>query len=130
MRKTQSERVSNKFPVLDRSKCSILIYSDTSYGNLPDDSSQGGCMILLCDEMGRCVPTTWSSTESKRIVKSTLAVACMTLYDAADTCIFISSLFSELNIMYCKSEPLKIVCKIDSKGLCRRLRQMMEIEEL
>lgn len=144
--KAHSERVRIKFAVLNLSRCSILINSDASYGCLPDGSSQGGFIIFLCDERERCVPITWSTTKIKRIVRSTLAAECMALQDTTDTGILISSLFSEL--MDCESEPLKIVCKTDSKGLykalfsakcvqdkCRtvdivRLCQMMEREEV
>ena len=146
VKKAQSERVSIKFPVLDLSRCSVVIYSNASYGNLPDGSSQGGFIIFLCDEKGACAPITWSSTMIRRIVRSTLAAECLALQDAADTGILISSLFSEL--LNSESQPMNITCKTDSKGLYKalysikcvqdkhlrvdmaRLRQMIERQEL
>ena len=146
IRKAQSDRVSIKFPMLDLSSCSVVIYSDASYGNLPDGSSQGGYIVFLCDEKGVCVPITWSSTKIRRIVRSTLAAECLALQDAADTGILISSLFSEL--LDSESHPMNIICKTDSMGLYKalystkcvqdkrlrvdmaRLRQMIERREI
>ena len=119
VKKAQSERVSIKFPVLDLSCCSVVIYSDASYGNLPDGSSQGGFMIFLCDEKCACALITWSLTKIRRIVRSTLAAECLALQDAADTGILISSLFSEL--LNSESQPMNIICKTDSKGLYKAL---------
>ena len=96
VRKAKSSQVSIKFPSLDLSTTRVITYSDASYGNLPDGSSQGGHIIFLSDSSGKCVPITWASVKIKRIARSTLAAECMALQDSTDAAILISSLFSEM----------------------------------
>ena len=115
IRKAKSSRVSIKFPNLDLSTIKIIIYSDASYGNLSDGSSQGGHIIFLCDSEGKCVPITWSSTKIKRIARSTLATECLALQDATDAAYLVSSLLSEM--LNDSKELINIVAKTDSKGL-------------
>ena len=88
--------MSIKFPNLDLSTIKVIIYSDASYGNLSDGSSQGGHIIFLCDSEGKCVPITWSSTKIKRIARSTLATECLALQDATDAAYLVSSLLSDM----------------------------------
>jgi len=39
----------------------LLAYSDASYANLPDGSSQGGYVVFLADKSERVSPITWTS---------------------------------------------------------------------
>lgn len=146
VRKTKSERVSIKFPPLDLATCTIVVYSDASYGNLPDGSSQGGYIIMLKDRRGLCIPLSWSSTKIKRITRSTLASECMALQEGVDAAFLLSSILSEL--LYEGSKTIKILARTDSKGLqnaiystkavqdkrlrvdIARLRQLVERNEL
>ena len=114
IRKAKSERVLISFPTLDIKNSTIIIYSDASYGNLPDGSSQGGYIIFICDKEGVCAPLFWSSTKIRRIARSTLAAECMSLQEGADTGILIGSLYSELLNL---KTPLKVSARTDSKGL-------------
>lgn len=146
VRKAQATRVCLKFPNLDLYQSSLVVYSDASYGNLPDGSSQGGYIVFLRDKSGKCAPLAWSSAKIKRIARSTLAAECMALQDGADAAVLLSSLISEA--LYGGSEPVNVVCFTDSRGLYRalystktvqderlridiaRLKQMMEEQEV
>ncbi|CAL4194516.1 unnamed protein product [Meganyctiphanes norvegica] len=115
VRKAKSSCVSLKFPSLDLAATEVVIYSDASYGNLPNGSSQGGHIIFLYDSHGKCTPISWSSTKIRRIARSTLAAECLALQDAADSAILISSFLSEM--LYSSKKSTSIVAKTDSKGL-------------
>ena len=127
VRKAKSSRVSIKFPSLDLSTIKVIIYSDASYGNLPDGSSQGGHIIFLSDSSGKCVPITWSSVKIKRIARSTLAAECMALQDSTDAAILISSLLSEM--LYEGKKQIKIIAKTDSKGLHSALYSTKAVQD-
>jgi hypothetical protein len=60
------------------------VYSDASYANNPDGSSQIGYIIFLCDTTGACQPLFWSSKKSKRVTISCLGSETMALADAFD----------------------------------------------
>ena len=146
VRKAQSARVSLKYPHLDLSQSSVVVYSDASYGNLPDGSSQGGYVVFLRDKRGRCAPLAWSSAKIKRIVRSTLAAECMALQDGADAAVLLAALISEA--LYDGSGDMSVMCYVDSRGLYRalystkavqdkrlridiaRIRQMLEVGEV
>jgi hypothetical protein len=73
-----------KFPKLDWNNLSLRVYSDASYANNPDGSSQIGYIIFLCDTTGACQPLFWSSKKSKRVTRSVLGSETMALADAFD----------------------------------------------
>ena len=127
IRKAKASRVSLKFPDLDLSTMKVVIYSDASYGNLPDGASQGGHIIFLCDSDGKCAPITWSSTKIKRIARSTLATECLALQDATDAAYLISSLVSEM--LYSSEKLIDIVAKTDSKGLHSALLSTKAVQD-
>ena len=115
VRKAKSQRVSLKFTKLDLATMKIVIYSDASYCNLPDGSSQGGHIIFLCDAYGVMVPITWSSTKIRRIARSVLAAECLALQDAADSAVLIAGLLSEM--LYNSKKSINIVAKTDNRGV-------------
>ena len=127
VRKAKSSRGSIKFPSLDLSTIRVVTYSDASYGNLPDGSSQGGHIVFLSDSSGKCVPITWSSVKIRRIARSTLASECMALQDATDAAILISSLLSEM--LYEGQKPIKIIAKTDSRGLHTALYSTKAVQD-
>jgi len=88
----KSETITIKFQKLGNdSDIKVLIFSDSSLGNLPDGGTQGGHFIVLIGKNGRISPITWQSKRIRRVVRSTLAMA-----DAIDNGVFLTSLFSEL----------------------------------
>ncbi|KAK6178359.1 hypothetical protein SNE40_013155 [Patella caerulea] len=91
----------------------LIIYSDASFGNLSDGNSQGGHIILLCGSNGQFHPISWQSQKIRRIVRSTLAAETLSLADALDNSIFLSTLFGEL-LYNQSSKCIPIKCIIDS----------------
>ena len=73
-----------KFPNLDHSSLRIQVYSDGSYGNNLDGSSQLGYIIFLADDTDKCQPLFWSSHKSKRVSRSVPGSETMAFADAFD----------------------------------------------
>ena len=82
LRKTMNRVL--KFPKLDRNNLSLRVYSDASYANNSDGTSQIGYIIFLCDASGYCQPLFWSSKKSKRVTRSVLGSETMALADSFD----------------------------------------------
>ena len=60
--KLKSDSLVLKFQCINEENVKFLVYSDSSFGNLPDGSSQGGYTILLADDnLGHFSPLTWQS---------------------------------------------------------------------
>lgn len=72
------------YPKLDKTTLRIQCYSDASWANNEDGSSQMGYIIFLTDATGACQPITWSSHKSRRKNRSTLGSETMALADAFD----------------------------------------------
>ena len=65
VRKLKNDRVVLKFVDLgDLKQCKFLCFSDASYRNLPDEGSQGGYVIFLCNQQDIVVPIQWQSKNS------------------------------------------------------------------
>jgi hypothetical protein len=73
-----------RFPILDLSTLRLQVYSDASYANNADGSSQLGYIIFLADGNGACQPMFWSSHKSRRVTRSVLGSETMALADAFD----------------------------------------------
>ena len=52
VKKLKSDSLVLKFQSINEENVKIVVYSDSSFGNLPDGSSQGGYTILLADDKG------------------------------------------------------------------------------
>ncbi|CAC5407525.1 unnamed protein product [Mytilus coruscus] len=48
----------------------LLLYTDASFGNLPDGGSQGGFVIMVLGENGKINPVTWQSKKIRRVQKT------------------------------------------------------------
>ena len=73
-----------RFPKLDKDSLSISVYSDASFCNNQDGSSQLGYIILLKDKENKCQPLYWSSHKSRRSSRSVLGSEVMAFADAFD----------------------------------------------
>ena len=49
-----------RYPKLDKESVSLLTYSDASYANINDGTSQLGYVIFLTDKSKKCQPLAWS----------------------------------------------------------------------
>ena len=74
IRKLKSEEVILRFQYLGEN-CSLklVVFSDSSMGNLADGGTQGGHFIMLMGEDGKFSPICWQSKRIRRVVRSTLA---------------------------------------------------------
>jgi hypothetical protein len=60
------------------------VYTDASYANNFDGSSQLGYIIFLADANGKCQPIAWSSHKSRRVTRSVLGSETMAFADGFD----------------------------------------------
>ena len=81
VRKLKSDEVTLKLQHLGKDdSLKLVVFSDSSMGNLPDGGTQGGHLILLMGENGRFSPICWQSKRIRRVVRSTLAGETLRLY--------------------------------------------------
>ena len=73
-----------KFLKLDHKSLRLQVYSDASYGNSFDGSSQLGYIIFFADSNGNCQPLFWSSHKPKRDSRYFLGSETMAFADAFD----------------------------------------------
>lgn len=76
--------VKLRYRKLDTESLCIRMYSDASYADNRDASSQLGYIVFLCDKFGTAQPITWSSHKSKRVTRSVLGSETMALADGFD----------------------------------------------
>ena len=112
-------------PMSNLRSCVIEAYSDASFANLNDGSSQGGILIFLSDQQGARCPIYWESRKIRRVVKSTLAAETLALSDAAETAIYIKHIINEM----VNDVTLPIVCYTDNKSLVDVLDSKKNVDD-
>lgn len=78
-----------RFSKLDKNNLSLKVYSDSSYANKPDSTSQLVYNIFLTDSSGKFYPLYCSSKKAKRVTRSVLASETIAFADAFDTAFII-----------------------------------------
>ena len=129
LRKVRNDPVSLNFKELGE-HVELLLYSDASFGNLPDGGSQGGFVIMALGETGKVNPVTWQSKKIRRVVRSTLASEALALADGIDCATSVATLYNEL--MYNKSTlegGVHIRCVIDNKDLLEAIHSKKNVSE-
>ena len=121
VKKLKSDSLVLKFYSINEENVKIFVYSDSSFGNLLDGSSQGGYTILLADDKGHFLTLTWQSKKIRRIVRSTIAAETLALMDGADSALFLSALFCEIKHRSSKESLLPIDCIIDNYSLFKAI---------
>ena len=130
VRKLKSDEVTLKFLHLGKDgSLKLVVFSDSSMGNLPDGGTQGGHLILLMGENGRFSPICWQSKRIRRVVRSTLAGETLALADGIDNAIFLATLFSELTVGDCKHRGLPIVCVTENHPLLDAVKSTKSVTE-
>ena len=79
-------------PTFDTEWLNIKLYSDASFNNLLNSSSQGGFIILLSDNYNNVARIAWSPIKLQRFARSTMAAETLALSDSCDTSYFVASL--------------------------------------
>ena len=107
----------------------LCVYSDASWGNLPDSvSSAQGHVVFLCGKEGKCCPLSWTANKIKRKVSSTLGAETLALHDACDEAIYLNAILSEI-IFDSKHPMFKIVGAIDNKSLHDNIHSTKQVQE-
>lgn len=107
----------------------LTVFSDASFGNLPDGGTQGGYLILLANESGQFSPICWGSRKLRRIVRSTLAGETLALSDAIDVGVYLSHLYAEITGGIADSTHLPLVCVSDNKSLWDSVKSNKGVSE-
>ena len=95
-----------KCPKLDVNSLSLFVYSDSSYANNHNGTSQLGYVVFLTDDSQRCQPLAWSSHKSKRVTRSVLGSEKMAFADAFDMYYVVKR---ELERLFGRNIPLTMV---------------------
>ena len=109
----KSEDLALRFPNLG-SIMDMIAYSDASYANLPDGSSQGAFVVLLVNSEGLFVPLAWQSKKLKRVVKSTLVAEILAAVEVVETGFLLTSILKELRN---SQSSIDIECFTDNQAL-------------
>ena len=126
VRQIKSQRNYLYFPNLNTENLHITLYSDASFNNLPNGGSQGGHLILLCDDNNQCCPLDWSSTKVKRVVRSTLAAETLALADGFSTAVFLRQIISDI-FPSTKGKPIYAIT--DNKSLYDAINTTRQITD-
>eukprot|EP00924_Labyrinthula_sp_SR-Ha-C_P014917 maker-scaffold_9-augustus-gene-2.0-mRNA-1 protein AED:0.20 eAED:0.20 QI:0/0/0/1/0/0.5/2/0/523 len=104
-------------------KLCIEVFSDASWGNVPDGTSKDGYIILI-----NSIPISWKSRKQKKVAKSTTEAETIALARALSTLVWITTLIKFLKMkepevkMYCDS--LSTIKLLDGQSLSFRSRHM------
>ena len=116
IRKLKAEKVSLKFSDMGNlTPIKLVSFSDVSFCNPSEQSSQGGYIIFFRNIHCKSVPIAWQSKKIRRVVKSTMAAECLSLLEAAETCYLLKSIL--VDTLKCKQSEITIECYIDNKSL-------------
>ncbi|MEM6805930.1 MAG: hypothetical protein AAF696_31325 [Bacteroidota bacterium] len=95
-----------KMRKLDLDSLYIKVYSDASFANNPNLSSQLGYIVLLCDKNDNCKILHYTSYKSRRVVRSVLGAEVYAMADAFD---YSYKLKHDLETILDKHIPLRII---------------------
>ena len=130
IRSIKSEKVTLKFNYLGQDEnLRLLVFSDSSHGNLHDGGTQGGHFIALAGNNGIFSPLTWQSKRIRRTVRSTLAAETLAMTEAIDNAVFLASLYTELSLGKAAPSKLPIVCFTDCRSLWDALKSTKQVSE-
>ena len=104
--------------------CYLECFSDASFANLPDGSSQGGFIIFIKDEAGNRNPVCWQTKKVRRVVKSTLSAETLALLECAETAVYIAGIWK-----YVTRVEIGVHCFIDNKSLYDVLQSAKMVDD-
>ena len=128
VKRLKTDRLTLKFQKL-KGELGLILYSDSSLGNLRDGGSQGGQLLCLRGDGDQINPLWWSSKKIRRVVRSSLAGETLALSDGIDMSIFIATLFTEIEKGQADAEKLPVTCRIDCRSLFDALKSTKETSE-
>ena len=113
-----------RFVKLDKGSLELVVFTDASFANNQDLSSQIGYVLVLADSTGNANVLHWSSTKCKRVTRSVLASE---LYGMAHGFDMGASVKSTVDRMLEMNLPL-VICT-DSKSLYECLVKLGTTQE-
>lgn len=100
------------FQKMDMSTTELRVYTDASFANNRDLSSQLGWCIYAMDAAGRCNLLHWSSRKCRRVFKSTFAAELFALIQGYDN---VLDLKHSMSALFGRDVQMSVY--IDSKGV-------------
>lgn len=101
-----------RYVQLDEASLKLIVFTDASYANNNDKSSQIGFVIVLADKHNNANIIHWSSIKCKRVTRSVLASELYAMAHGFDTGIVLKTTLEKI-----LDKPLPIVVCTDSKSL-------------
>ena len=111
--KAKSNHVKLYYHPIDIFNMTIMIYNDSSFGNLSGCGSQGFIRNLV-DNQENCMPFMWQSKRLKCVVKSAMNAETLTQVETAEAGFWISSIITEI---YNLKQNVLVECRTDSHQL-------------
>ena len=121
VKRLKTDKLTLKYHYL-KGKLGLLLYTDSSLG-------KGAQFICIKGEGEEINPIWWSSKKICRIVRSSLAGETIALADGIDMCIFLATLYTELEEGKPCPEKLPVVCRIDCRSLYDAIQSTKETSE-
>ena len=109
---TDEPNLGIRFPRLDFKTLELRVYTDGSFANNADGTSQFGHVILLADATGKCAVISYRSYTCRRRVRSVLGSETLAFVDGFDQAYLVRE---QLRAIFARRIPLKIF--MDSKTL-------------
>ena len=105
------------------------MFSDASWGNLPDKvSSARGHLVFLSVGENVC-PLSWIFNKVRRNVCSTLSAKTLALNDALDDAMYLRHLISEIYHDSVRESKISILAYINNKSSDESLRSTKQVQE-
>lgn len=109
----KDESVAIKFPKLNLETLQVIGYSDASFCNNVDLTSQLGYIIFVGDGSGNVIPIQFKSYKARRVVRSAMAAELIGFADMFD---YVFTLAEELRTL-CPHSAVPVKLYTDNKGL-------------
>ena len=100
------------FTKLDKNSLQLLVFTDASFANNKDLSSQIGYVLVLADISGKANILHWSSVKCKRVTRSVLASELYAMAHGFDIATAIKSTIDRI-----LGKPVPLILCTDSKSL-------------
>ena len=130
IRRLKAEQISLQFPNLGSiEECMIVCYSDASFANLRNASTQERYIMFSFKDEKKFAPISSKSKKIQRVVKSTLAAETLALVEALEVCFMIRVILLEIYKKEPHSKTFAIHCFTDSKSLLDSVHSTKTLKE-
>ena len=110
----------------DKTKWNLLVYTDAAHANLNGVGSVGAHLVFLTNMSDACT-ISWSSTNVKRVVRSTIAAEALSLQEGLEDAIHLKTLITEL--LPKQGNSLPIVAIVDNKSVIQALNSTKMVDD-